>query len=806
MDGSTRPRLVTRGVPLLISLGVFSQAAVAQVDITGGSPSQVPNIAGSPRTASLDMQSQETQSLVLEIVVNGTNLGEPSNFELRHGQLYAERATLENAGIRVDDLHADADGWIAVSSIPGVRATYSSARQQALLDVDRSRQIAQRLGNRLPVTPKATPGTGFALNYDVTYTRQLGEMAAGQFGVWNEQRLFSPAGVFDNTGTYLNGAGTNGYTRLDTNWVYSNPAKLMTMTFGDAISGSLAWTRSVRFGGFQIQRDFSLRPDLVTFPLPMFSGSAAVPSAVDLYINGLRQYNGNVAPGPFQIAQAPSLTGAGTAQVVVTDALGRRVTTSVPLYIDTHLLSKGLSSYSAEFGFLRDDYTLRSWSYEASPVFSGTAAYGITDWLTLQAHAEGGQGLSNAGTGAIVRAGQFGVFNAAAAGSKLNGATGALFSLGYQYISPAASLTLQTTHATNNYRDIAALDGTSVFQHIYQATVSVALMRSQSATVSYVDSEDTFSGHARVVTLAYNAQIGSRWSLFASTYRDFLQRGVWGGSIGITIALGGNTSVSTTVAQSGGHTTADVTASRPADYGGGWGWSVQGGAGADYRHAFAGTTYRSKFGDFEATAQRFNGTTALSTDMAGGIAIMDGAILPTRTVTDAFALVSTDGVPNVPVTQENRFVGVTNSKGYLLVPNLTSYQRNQLAIDPLALPPDASIERTKLDIAPQRRSGALAHFGMSRYQGASVSFVDITGAPLPAGAVATLTSTGEAAIVGYDGVAFFRRLDSDNHVTIHEAKGDCSAGFRLDPPKAGDLPQLGPITCQPDKGKSQKEK
>ncbi|WP_284508000.1 FimD/PapC C-terminal domain-containing protein, partial [Caballeronia sp. NCTM1] len=80
--------------------------------------------------------------------------------------------------------------------------------------------------------------------------------------------------------------------------------------------------------------------------------------------------------------------------------------------------------------------------------------------------------------------------------------------------------------------------------------------------------------------------------------------------------------------------------------------------------------------------------------------------------------------------------------------------------------------------------------GMSRYQGASVSFVDTTGAPLPAGAAATLTSTGEAAIVGYDGVAFFRRLDSDNHVTIHEAKGDCSAVFRLDPPKAGDLPQL----------------
>ncbi|KMZ12402.1 Sigma-fimbriae usher protein [Candidatus Burkholderia humilis] len=574
------------------------------------------------------------------------------------------------------------------------------------------------------------------------------------------------------------------------------------MTVGDAISGSLPWSRSVRFGGIQIQRDYGLRPDLITFPLPMFAGSAAVPSAVDLYINGLRQYSGNVAPGPFQIAQPPSLTGAGVAQVVVTDALGRRVATSVPLYVDTRLLAQGLFDYSAEFGFLRNDYTLRSFSYQSSPVFSGTLSYSVRDWLTLQAHAEGGQGLANggAGAGAVVGVGDFGAVSIAAAGSNVHGMSGALLSLGYQYIGRVFSFNAQGTRATSGYRDIAALSDLSIFEHLYQATASVSLLRNQSASVSFIDSKDNFSGHARVVTLAWNAQLGRRWSLYTSAYRDFQQKNVWGGSVGVSIALGGNTSVSATVAQSNDHTTADLSASRPADFSGGWGWAVQGGAGEDYRHAFAGANYRASFGDFQATVQRFNGTTTATAEAAGALALMNGTVLPSRTLSDGFTLVSTDGVAKVPVLQENRLVGTTNGRGYLLVPDLQSYHRNQLAIDPLALPADASIRTTQMDVAPERRSGVLASFGVSRYTGASVTFVDDAGNPLAPGSVATLTQSGAKTVIGFDGIAFFEHLDASNTVAIHGRKLDCTADVPFAPSQPGSMPQIGAVTCHSNGG------
>ena len=44
---------------------------------------------------------------------------------------------------------------------------------------------------------------------------------------------------------------------------------------GDIITGSKRRGSSVRLGGFQVQRNYSTRPDLITYPLPQFIGQAA---------------------------------------------------------------------------------------------------------------------------------------------------------------------------------------------------------------------------------------------------------------------------------------------------------------------------------------------------------------------------------------------------------------------------------------------------------------------------------------------------------------------------------------------------
>ena len=85
-----------------------------------------------------------------------------------------------------------------------------------------------------------------------------------------------------------------------------------------------------------------------------------------------------------------------------------------------------------------------------------------------------------------------------------------------------------------------------------------------------------------------------------------------------------------------------------------------------------------------------------------------------RRVDDAFALVSTSGVPGVPVRLENRVVGETDAQGMLFVTQLNAYQVNRLSIDTLKLPADMRIARSTLEAVPPGRSGMLARFDMRR--------------------------------------------------------------------------------------------
>ena len=64
------------------------------------------------------------------------------------------------------------------------------------------------------------------------------------------------------------GAGKNTAIRLDSTYEFADVNSLRRYSMGDFITTGLAWTRPVHMEGAQIRSDFSMRPDLVTFPMP----------------------------------------------------------------------------------------------------------------------------------------------------------------------------------------------------------------------------------------------------------------------------------------------------------------------------------------------------------------------------------------------------------------------------------------------------------------------------------------------------------------------------------------------------------
>ena len=165
--------------------------------------------------------------------------------------------------------------------------------------------------------------------------------------------------------------------RLDTAFARSDPASMTTYMAGDVVTRGFAWTRPIRMGGLQVRRNFGLRPDLITVPLPSASGSAAVPSTVDVFVNNLKTYSQAIEAGPYRITDIPGTTGKGEARVVLHDAAGHTTETTLPYYVLPSLLRPGLFDFSLEAGLPRVGYATPSDAYvvdkPASPQAFGGA-------------------------------------------------------------------------------------------------------------------------------------------------------------------------------------------------------------------------------------------------------------------------------------------------------------------------------------------------------------------------------------------------------------------------------------------------
>ena len=733
---------------------------------------------------------QQDQAVHLLVELNGRDTGAVVRFMLQNGELYARQADLHTIGIDTTRLPMG-ESLVPLSAIPGLRYRYTAQLQSVSIELPPHLRTPYRVGSGGPgAEVNATSDRGLTLNYDAYYqhARQRGLALA------NELRYFDAQGVLETTGTaYFGDTDRPGrYIRYDTFWTQSDPARLLTVKLGDTISSGLDWTRPVRMAGIQVGKDYGLRPDLVVYPLPQLGGMAVVPTAVDLYINSLRRSRAEVPEGPFFFNEMPGITGAGEATITTRDALGRAISTTLPIYVDRRMVAPGMSSYSMEAGFLRRRYALASFDYEGRPAFSATLRHGVSDTLTTEGHAEAMPGLYNAGAGVLFRLGTQGVVNAALS---LSADAGRRLALGYQAIRQRYALDLQTMRDDGDYRDLGASDGYPAPRRTDRATLSFPLGHRQSLAISYIGYQLRGYGPSRVTSIGYTAALGSRVSAQLSGYRNSgasRDRGVF---LSVSLSLDDGAYVGASGGPRKDASSYNVTASRAPAHAGGWGWGLQSGQAQGTRWNQAQTSYRGRYGEATVLAQDIGGQGGAALNVTGGIVVMDGGVQFSRRVGEGFALVSTDGIPNVPVMHENRSIGVTDGNGHLLVPELNAYQHNRIAIDGVALPANVNVPVDHLTVAPRGRSGVVARFAISRYHAASVILHDRAGAPLPVGAEVLHVESGTRTVTGYDGLTFVDQLQARNHLEVRAGGSRCAVQFSYDAAASSQLPTIGPLTC-----------
>jgi outer membrane usher protein len=746
------------------------------------------------------MEAAADAQLFLELVVNQMNTGRVVAVEQRNGQLFVPASALRETGMKLPESLA---AEVSLDSLPGLRSEYDSTAQRLLLDVPPDWLPEQFVGRReaYPRTP-ALSSFGALFNYDL-YLNDTDD-AATYLAAWNEVRLFDSWGTLSSTGQYrrtLSGDSINtqdnGYLRYDTTWRYSDDERLLTYEAGDVISGALPWTSSVRLGGVQLSRDFAVRPDLVTYPLPQFAGEAAVPSSVDLFINGYKSSSAELQPGPYTLTNIPFINGAGEAVVVTTDALGRQVSTTVPFYVTSSLLQKGLSDFSVAAGTLRRDYGLRDFGYGPG-VSSGSLRYGLSDYLTLESHAEASDSLALAGFGGNVRLGNFGVLNTAIGQSRFDGDSGQQLSVGYQYSNQRLSFSWQRLQRRDQYADLSVVDTpyASLSKRSEQATLSLNLDAWGSLGAGYFDVRAADDSRTRLLNLTWSKPLWHNSSFYLSANREIGDSN-WAmqAQLVIPFDLHGSLAVSSERSNSG-QTRQRINYSRAVPTQGGVGYNLGYATddGPEYRQA--DLTWRLQSVQLQAGVYGTSDAETRWADASGSLVWMDRQVFAANRIDDAFVVVSTAGFADIPVRYENQVVGQTDRNGHLLVPWSSAYYRGKYEIDPLNLPANVRSPDVEQRIAVRRGSGYLLEFALSRMVAASIVLVDAQQQDLPLGSGVVHEQSGAQTVVGWDGLVYLENLEPQNNLRVTLANGKtCGVQFAVDM-NQDQIPLIGPLVCQ----------
>lgn len=773
--------------------------------------------------------------LHLEVVVNGLSTGEVLPVDYRGGRYYLPDSVLRRLGLRLPE---QAPSLVDPSRIEGVRVVHDNHTQQLFMTLPVDWLAPQHFTDDRPVTDAqaAFSSTGVLFNYDLYGLNSHGRHPARTLSAWTEQRLFSGVGSLSNSGALrvgLDGRGEGhqqrGYTRHDTQWRYSDEHSLRQVVVGDLISDALAGAGSVRMGGIQVARNFSLRPGLSTYPLPEFSGQATVPSSLELFVNSYRLASHALNPGPFTLQTQPYLNGAGKATIVMRDVLGREVSEEVDFYLTDQLLRPGLLDYSLSSGVLRRQYGSASFDY-ADVATSGVARYGVTRTWTASGWSEAADGLLVAGAGSSMLLGRLGVLSLhwgastarqdASAGASRASAShpwslsawdesppdvgageqfrGQEWSLSHSYSHQQFGLNLGRVQRTEGYINLAGYKHPGrLSRREDRAIVSLSLGRYGTLGAGWFDVSYRNQHRTRLLNLSHAIGLGQGLHLYTGISKE-LGNGGYSAQLSVSIPLGTSATASLRLSRDAeGRPSTQVNYGQgvPFSEGVGWNLGLNDAPGTEqYRQADG--TWRTPW--FEARGGAYGTQAAHSQwgQLRGSVVAMDGQFQVANRLGEAFALVSTGGYPGIPVHYENQLVGKTDAKGYLLIPNVTPWYSATLEIDPSHLPVDLSVARPRMSAAVRQGGGSLLEFPISRVNAVVLILLDRQRRPIAAGSEVRVKGARQVAWVGWEGEVYLESVQRELQMSVTPLGSstvcEASASLAEEPGVA----RIGPLICE----------
>jgi outer membrane usher protein len=759
--------------------------------------SSAPVAAAAPETgATAGAATSALEPTLLEVSVNGQESGEPTMLQRDSaGGIYATQEQLRDWRIRLPStapITIEGESWYRIDNDPGLRAILSTADQTLAIDARPELFEGQSTSFAFEQAFDMTPsGTGGFLNYDLFAEHSRGGTSlTGAL----EAGAFTRFGVGASGFVVRAGGGDKRLVRLDTNWTIDRPGSLSSVRIGDGVTSSGTGTSPLRFGGLQYSRNFGTRPGFLTMPLPVLGGSAAVPSVVDVYVNNILQGSRDVRPGPFELTNVPVQSGGGNVRLVVRDVLGRQVTQEQSYYASSSLLRKGLHDFSYEIGFARENFGTRSHDY-GTAIASMSHRYGLTDSLTVEAHAQASRGRQAAGAGVVFSLFDLGMAAGSATISRSEHGTGAFLAGSLERRTTGLSFGLRGEYASAAFAFIgmtednrAARLSTQAFADlpVFGGSVGVSLIHRDRHT----GEDESLAGVFANVPLIDNASI----QFFARRAVAGNRQTVLGAHI--AVSLGGRRSASAGVEMAGGALSHNISVQDDAPAGVGSGYRASTSVANGRRTMDSIYTFNAPQATLGAHLSRAGGDNGIRLSARGSLGMLGGRPFAARQLGASFARVQVGDHEGVRVYADNQLVGVTGRNGSLVVPSLRAFDRNVISIDTSDLPLDVQIGETEVAVRPFARAGAVIRFAARRERGVLMQVSLEDGTALPAGALVRADGNPEMFVVASGGEVYLPALEGSAWLEASWDGRTCR--FQATVPETDDpQPRIAGLVCRP---------
>jgi outer membrane usher protein len=770
-------------------------ASPAQPDSETARPESEPPDGPIPLASRWPGKTATDQSAVLALRVNEMPKGDVIAL-LRGRDVLARVAELQRAGVLGFAGNRETIGEPYVSLL--------SLAPDVLFQLDE-----RELDLRLTVTPRRLGSTSVDLhagapkgmrlsrdssafvNYAVSTSNFRGISGFGEAG-WNVRGNLLYSGVSVSAGS--------AFVRGLSNFTIDDPGRLRRWTLGDRFAETGSLGGGAFLGGVSLTRDFDLDPYFVRFPRFGLSGAVSTPSTVDVYVNGTLVRREQLPPGQFDLQNVPVSAGSGSTRLVLRDAFGNERQIASPYYFSTGVLSKGLSDYSYNVGFVRENLATRSADYR-DLAFLGRHRVGVTNGLTLGARLEATRDLVGGGPTLTARL-PFGEIELSAAASRDKDVTGAAGSFGFTYIGRPVSFGAAVRALTDHYShtSLRAAQDRAVTE--LQGFLGTRLTPRVGVSAQYRSSDMRDGGRRAEASLSASAQLTPRSHVFVSASRLQAERGKWttGFSAGLSYSLGPRATAGLSYRQSDHEGFAVAEVQSPLTRSTGLGYLLQVRNGGGLQSGFARVQYQGAFGRYEAFYSRTGGQNQTSFSATGGFVAIGGSLYATRSVQQSFALIRVPGVGGVRGFSSNQEVGRTSASGDLLVTDLLSYYGNRLSIEDQDIPLDYSIDATEKVIAPPHRGGAIVSFPVRKIQ-------SVTGTlTVREGRIAVVPASGELTVevgesesaspLGNGGEFYLENVPEGRHPAKVESRGGVCRFVLEVPPSAESFLDLGAVVCK----------